>query len=189
MTEQTTPETPENRPARCKGRGRMAFFAILLALLAGTAGVLITKAVHAHGFGGGPGFMHGAMDPATAGKRAERAMRHLAVEVDATPEQTAKLIAIAQATVKDLFPIRDEFIAGRGQIKDLLLAPTVDKTAIEKLRAEKLALVDKATSRVTQALAEASEVLNADQRRKLADRIEEFKEHGPRGFRPWMHRG
>lgn len=192
MTEQAsspTPDGPEPRPQRCKGRGRFAFFAILLALAAGIAGVAITKAVsHAHG--SGRGFMHGAMDPATAGKRAERAMRHLAIEVDASPEQTAKLVAIAQGAVKDLLPVRDQLIAGRGQIKDLLLSASVDKASIEKLRTEKLALADQATRRLTQALADASEVLNVEQRRKLAERIEAFRERREGwGFRRWMHRG
>ncbi|MFM1817089.1 MAG: hypothetical protein RLZ98_3784 [Pseudomonadota bacterium] len=43
---------------------------------------------------------------------------------------------------------------------------------------------------MTQALAEASEVLNAEQRRQLAERIEEMRERRGRwGFRGWMHRG
>ncbi|MFM1817088.1 MAG: hypothetical protein RLZ98_3783 [Pseudomonadota bacterium] len=140
MTEQTTtptPEAPENRPNACKRRGRFAIFAVALALIAGIAGVAVTKAVsHAGGFG--HGFMrgmHGPMDAATANRRAERAMKHLAVEVDATPEQTSKLVAIAQGAVKDLLPIRDQLMAGRGEIKDLLLAANVDKAAIEKMRA------------------------------------------------------
>lgn len=191
MTEPTThttpsPETPGTRPARCRGRGRIAFFAVMLAVLAGATGFLASKAMsHGHGFGGH--FMHGPIDPATAGKRAERAMRHLAIEVDATPEQTQKLVAIAQSAVRDLLPLREQLVAGRGEIRDALLATSVDRNVIEKMRTDKLALIDQATRRMTQALAEASEILSPEQRRQLAGRIEQFREM--RGFRGWMHRG
>jgi Spy/CpxP family protein refolding chaperone len=50
-----------------------------------------------------------------------------------------------------------------------LTAPTIDRTAIERLRAEQIALADTASKRIAQALADATEVLNPEQRRKIAD--------------------
>ena len=49
-------------------------------------------------------------------------------------------------------------------------APASD-AEIERLRTEQVALVDTFSKRVAQALGDAGEVLNPEQRRKLADRL------------------
>ena len=50
----------------------------------------------------------GPLTPPQAEDRADRVMRHVAIELDATPEQQDKLRAIAKAAVKDLLPMRDK---------------------------------------------------------------------------------
>jgi len=64
----------------------------------------------------------------------------------------------------------------------LLAAPTIDRAAIEKLRAEQITLADASSKRMTQALADAGEVLNPEQRKKLAERMQKMGER-----RGWMH--
>ncbi|WP_129608152.1 Spy/CpxP family protein refolding chaperone, partial [Rhodoplanes serenus] len=113
-------------------------------------------------------------DPAQAEQRADRMVRHLAVELDASTEQQEKLRTIVRAAVKDVLPVREKMRAARGQARDLLLAQTVDRAGIEKLRAEQMALADATSKRVAQALGDAAEVLTPEQRRKLEDRMSSF---------------
>jgi len=65
-----------------------------------------------------------------------------------------------------------------------LTAPTVDRAAIEKFRADKLALADQASRRIAQALGEAAEVLTPEQRAEIGERLKFLMEFG-RG----LHRG
>ena len=166
----TQPQNVSAPPRRGRG-GRMALLAAVIALVAGIAGSLATSALS---YAEGPwraGFMDGPVDPATIGKHIERMMKHMAVEVDATPEQTAKLVAIAQAAVKDLLPLRDKMATDHKQAVELFSAATIDRTAIEKLRADHIGLADTASKRIAQAIADAADVLSADQRRTLVERM------------------
>jgi Spy/CpxP family protein refolding chaperone len=94
-------------------------------------------------------------------------IRHLSVEVDATAEQQEKLRGIVKNAVKDLVPMREKLFTARQQARDLLLGQTVDRAAIEKLRAEQIATADALSKRFTQAAADAADVLTPEQRRKL----------------------
>ena len=86
-----------DRPAQCRGRGRAAFVLVIVALAAGVVGALVTKSF-SQGFG--PpwhgAMMGGPMSPAQIEDRADRAVRHLAIEIDANAEQQAKLQAIVK---------------------------------------------------------------------------------------------
>lgn len=150
---------------------------------------------HFRGHGGdgvtharGPrGFFGGPMDPADAERRAERMMKHFGVEIDATNEQQEKLTALAKTLAQEVAPLRDKMRDARKQAIDLLTAPSIDRAAIEKLRAEQLTNADAMTKRVTDALADAAEVLTVEQRKSLAERIEKFR-HGGGHHRGWGHR-
>jgi Spy/CpxP family protein refolding chaperone len=160
-----------------------------LVAAAAAAGAAASQAAGGHGPGywRGRGFMHGEFDPARAEDRAHRMIRHLAVEIDATREQEEKLRALARSAVKDLLPMREQARAARERARGLLVQQTVDRAAIEAFRTEQMALMDAASRRLAQALADAAEVLTPEQRQKLDERLTELREH--RGFwRPW-HRG
>ena len=58
----------------------------------------------------------------------------------------------------------------------------VDRAAIERLRSEQLALAETASKRISQALGDAAEVLNPEQRRTLVDRVSHFG-----GWWRWHH--
>jgi Spy/CpxP family protein refolding chaperone len=163
-------QPPAPRPAR---RGTLIIALIAVALVAGVVGNLAPRAF-AQGFagwhhgpwGGGP---FGQLSPAQIDDRIDRITKHMAIELDATSEQQAKIASIAKAAVADLRPLREKAQAARTQAVTLLTAPTIDRTAIERLRTEQIALAETASKRIAQALADAADVLNPEQRRKVSD--------------------
>ena len=170
---------PTPRPGQ---RGRVALLLVLAALAGAIAG-LATDAFgqapmlwHARPFMGEP------LDPAQVDRHIERMIKHLAVEADATADQQAKLVAITKGAVNDLLPLREKLQANRGQALDLFIAGNVDRAAIERLRSEQLALAETASKRISQALGDAAEVLNPEQRRTLVDRVSHFG-----GWWRWHH--
>ena len=187
MTEQYQPAAPAPQappvPLR-RGRFRRALFIVAIVLAAGFTGAVATQAMNG-GFGPpwhGRGFM-GAMEPGFIEHRADRMVRHLAIEIDASAEQQDKLRAVMQAAVRDLMPMREKAWTARREARRLLTQSTIDRDAIEKFRAEQVALADAFSKRVAQALADAAEVLTPEQRR----RVEEFLEYR-RGYGRRWHR-
>jgi periplasmic protein CpxP/Spy len=193
------PAPPEAPHGERRGGGRGRGVMIVLALAAGLAvGVLSTALAEGYGWhpgfmGGGGwhhglmgwhhgGFMGGPLDPAQIDQRIERMTKHMAIELDATLDQQAKVAGIAKSAVHDLLPLREKAQAARGRAVALLTAPTVDREAIERLRADQLGLAETASKRIAQALADVSDALTLDQRKKIGDWIESF---GPRSR--WHH--
>jgi Spy/CpxP family protein refolding chaperone len=188
MTDQSQPASPggATQPPAPRRRGRRWLFVTTIALAAALTGAVASRAVSQHHWHG-PGFMSGAFDPARVESGADRAVRHLAIEIDATAEQEEKLRAIVKGAVKDLLPMREKAISARQRGRVLLTQPTIDRPAIEALRAEQLALADAASKRFAQALGDAAEVLTPEQRRRIDDRLTELRER--RGFWHRWHRG
>jgi periplasmic protein CpxP/Spy len=180
---------PDLQPPRRRSRRYLTIAAIVVA--AGLSGAVATQAFsesgfgpgrwHGHGFG--PGMMGGGpIDPARAEERADRMVRHLAVEIDASAEQQEKLRTIVKSAVKDLVPMREKAQAARQKARQLLTQPTIDRAAIEAFRAEQVAQVDAVSKRLTQVLTEAAEVLTPKQRAQIGERMEQRQGHW-RGWR------
>jgi protein CpxP len=159
---------------------RRAAIATLIGGIA--AGIGIKAFAQGGGFGGWQrgGFMAGSLDPAKLDAHLDRMLRHLYVEIDATEEQQQRLAPIVKQAAKDLLPLRAKMHDARKKAIELLTRDDIDRAAIETLRAEQLALADQASRRIAQALADASEVLTAAQRKELATRIESHR-------RGWHH--
>ena len=149
---------------------RRAAVATLAVALAGGFGT------HAwsHGGGGGlhRGFMGGSKDPAKADERIERMVKRFAARVEATPEQQSRLTEIAKAAARELRPLRERVRDARKRGMALLAAPTIDRAALERLRAEQIQAADAVSKRMSQAFADAAEVLTPDQRKKIAERMQ-----------------
>jgi periplasmic protein CpxP/Spy len=168
-------QNPDQAPARRifgGGRGVLVMALLAVALLAGVAGNLLPPAF-AQGFGmhhdWGGGFMGGTPTQAQIDDRIDRMTKHMAIELDATADQQAKIAGIAKSAVTDLRAMREKAQAARAQAVSLLTAQTIDRTAIERLRTEQIALAETASKRIAQALADSAEVLNPEQRKKVAD--------------------
>jgi Spy/CpxP family protein refolding chaperone len=142
---------------------RRAAIATLIGGLAAGAGFKAWAHGGHRGWHGGEGFSE---------ERVERMVKHFGVEVDATPEQKAKLTEIATAAAKELQPLREKAREARKHAMELLAAPAVDRGAIERLRTEQMQAADAASKRLTQALADVAEVLTPEQRKQLAERLQ-----------------
>lgn len=196
---ETAPGTAPAPKAAAKRRRLRTPVLVTGAFVLGFAGAVATTSYSQggpfghgmHGGAAGPfGALQGAVEPLVVDAMIDRGIRHLAIEIDATPDQQAKLIKIAQAAAKDLLPVRQQAMAVRERGRALLVQPNLDRAAIEAFRGEGLALADSTSKRVATALADANEVLTPDQRAKLAKLATAAE--GARGtpaFRgPW-HRG
>ncbi len=115
-------------------------------------------------------------------KRITRMVKHLAIEIDATDDQTAKITTLLTAIAKDMRPLRKEFRAAGDEAKKLLLAEQIDRAALEKLRAERLAKVDEVSRQMMNAMADVADVLTLEQRKVVHERIDQMR-RWKRGWR------
>jgi len=173
MTDTTQTDKPRRRFLR-----RTAIIAVI-ATVAG--GIGLTALAYGHGPGGWHrgGFMGAHLDPAKLDEHLDRMLKHLYVEVDATDAQKQQLAPIVKAAARDLLPLRDRMRDARQQGVALLSEPTIDRAALEALRAGQLQAAEQASRRLTQALADVADVLTPEQRKQLAERAARW--HGRRG--------
>jgi periplasmic protein CpxP/Spy len=183
MTSQTNLPVPFNQPQQTsQRRTRGLLYTLIIVLASGLTGVFVSQAMSEE-FGWGPGFGHagwghggwmdGPPDPAQIEGRVDRGIRHLAIEIDATPEQQDKLRTIVKAAIKDLLPLLGERQAAHERARDLLTRPTIDRAELEKFRTEHMAMWDTASKRIVQAFADAAQVLTPEQRQKIAEFMSE----------------
>ena len=114
----------------------------------------------------------------------ERIVKHAAIEIDATQEQQEKIIELVTAVARDLKPMHDQMRVTGKKIHDLLLADTIDRTALEALRGERLADAEQISKDLVSALADVAEILSLEQRKVLDELIKQF-----RSMRRGEHRG
>ena len=126
----------------------------------------------AQGFGKGPGGFGGHIGMRFAEHRFERVMD----EIGASDEQQDKIFAIVDRTRAELRPMGREFRGMREEVATLLTAPTIDRAAVEALRAKRIAEVDEASKKAVAAVIEAAEVLTPEQRAKLAAEMKDRHE-------------
>ncbi|MES3022998.1 MAG: periplasmic heavy metal sensor [Pseudomonadota bacterium] len=122
--------------------------------------------------GGGHGPMghhrgHGQMTPEKMEKHVDKMVSHLLA--DGTPEQKTKLKAIAMAACTDLLPARQQFQEAHARAREILMAPVVDRAALEQLRVAQMQHMDGISKRIVAALGDAAEVLTPEQRVKFGE--------------------
>lgn len=109
----------------------------------------------------------GPMTMMLGGPHLDRALE----QAGASAEQRSQVQAILKAARDDL---RAQFEASRGlheQLQQAFTQPTVDARTVEALRQQMLARHDQASKRQMQALLDASRVLTVDQRKALAEQM------------------
>ena len=129
-------------------------------VMSGTPAAAFTMAMEHEAMGGMHG--HGAMHA--------MAMAHLdkmLVSVDATPDQKARIKDILHHGFASIAPLHEKMAATHRDLHRLLAAPTIDRDALERLRAARIADLDQASKVMVQTFADAAEVLSPEQRAKL----------------------
>lgn len=96
--------------------------------------------------------------------RVEKALK----KVDATSDQQERVMTVVDELIADLTAMREN----RGELHEALVAQltaeSIDRIALEAMRAEKMAELDVASRRVVDAVASVGEILSQDQRLELA---------------------
>lgn len=190
-----TPETANDAPAP-KGRNPRRWLAIAGASVLALGGLGAAAALnsgsavanewrmgghHERGIGADGergGMMHNAHMRGGMGFGPGRGVGRVLEEIDATDEQEDKLWEIFDGIQSEVRPLMREFRDTREDLTGLLSGATVDRAAIEALRAERVAAFDEASKKLATALADAAEVLTPEQRTEL---VEHFEDRGRRG--------
>lgn len=115
--------------------------------------------------------MHGAMHAGGHGEMHAMMMQHLdkmLTAVDATPDQKSRIMSILGGAMKSMGGAHEKIHDGMRRFHTLLSAPTIDRGALESVRASEIAEVDAGSKTLVAAMADAAEVLTPAQRAKLA---------------------
>jgi Spy/CpxP family protein refolding chaperone len=126
----------------------------------------------------------GPHSAAEATAHADRMLKHMYVEIDATDAQKSQIDPIVRQAMQDLLPMHDQLHQARAAALQLLTAPTIDRAALEAARAQNMQLADQASKRLVQLIADVGDQLTPAQRQKLADHLAHMHGHGGR-----MHHG
>lgn len=104
-----------------------------------------------------------------------RAMKHVAIEIDASEQQQEQIVALVADAFKEVRPLRDSLRSTVEEMRELLLSNAPDRSAMERLRADRLAESDRISKTLINTLADVAEVLTPAQRKLLDERIREHR--------------
>jgi Spy/CpxP family protein refolding chaperone len=106
----------------------------------------------------GPGFAQGMM--------AAHLSRMLA-SVGASSDQSARIHTIMASAMGSLRQIHARAAANHQELHTLLTSPTIDRAAIERIRAKSVTDFDQSSHILTDAMADVAQVLTPQQRAKI----------------------
>lgn len=151
--------------------------AAVLAFTAGTAGLAgagLAQSGHAMA---GMHMMHGmhggAMDPAAMDAHVDAMLASMVP--DATADQKTRLKAAAKAIHADMGAVHAQFGEAHERLHALLLAPVIDRAALEAVRAEQIREIDTVSRRMVDKIADAAEILSPAQRTGIAAKMKAHK--------------
>ena len=119
--------------------------------------------------GGCHGHGHGALSAEEVREKAGKVAGKVLDKVDGTDEQEAQIGAVLDKVVPDMVGHRNEAKALKAQFREALSVDKPDPAELERLRAEALALADKASRRAVDTVLELHQVLTPEQRQELLD--------------------
>ncbi|WP_075793021.1 periplasmic heavy metal sensor [Massilia putida] len=161
----------DNKPGTAARAKRRWLVAAALTVAAGAAGVSLANGLPAlpghHGHHGHAELM--ALDPAAMDAHIDKMVEQFAA--DASPDQKARVAAIAKAAMADLRPTHEQFRQAHAQAHALLTAPVIDRAALEQLRAEQMQRMDLMSRRALAAMEDAADVLTPEQRVRFAEHL------------------
>lgn len=148
----------------------LALVGLAAGIVTATAGFAWSRGGFGHGMRG-PG--HAAMSPELMRERAEFAVDRALRAVDASDEQRQQIDAILDQSFEEALVLRGDHEAMHGELAAVLTADTVDRVALEALRADKIARADQMSRILTRTIADVADVLTPQQRRELAEYAEQ----------------
>jgi periplasmic protein CpxP/Spy len=164
------PVSSNPSPANSRRRRRPLFIAGavigVLTLLIGAGQYVVARGDGWHHGWGGP------MSSESIAARVEHGVKYLLSDIDATAEQKEQVTTILQAAAADVHAMRDQHLAAHAQIHDILSAESIDRVRLENLRADEIRLVDQTSRRIVESVADAADVLTAQQRAQLVQSME-----------------
>ena len=175
MTERSEEKTCPRGESRKHGLGRRARLTLAAVTLVGVGVALgVAATAEASRMGG-----WNAMGHSFGGARSEEQVRERALDkaawmlgrLDASDEQESRINDIVSALVGELYALRGQHREHRRELIAELARPQVNRDALEKIRADEMALADSASKSVLKAVTEATEVLSQEQREQLAAMI------------------
>jgi Spy/CpxP family protein refolding chaperone len=171
---------PEPAPER-RARRRVFWLSLALASLAAALASLIAiggsnearamRGFFAHGHGA---HGHGARGPEAMREHAELGAEWLLRWVDASDAQQTRVREIVGGSVAALAPLAEQHRAHHREIAELLAQPTIDRAALERVRAQELELADAASRTLVASLADVAEALTPEQRAELLELASRF---------------
>jgi len=152
--------------------GVLAMGALVLGAAIGSGAPLLA---HGHWRLGGGHHRLGSHDPERVRAHLEFGTRIAMHAIDATEEQAARVQGIVDQAASDLLELAPRHREHHDALVALLAKDAVDRGALESLRAEELALVETASRRLAQAIADAADVLTPEQRAELVELHDAFR--------------
>lgn len=125
-----------------------------------------------HGFGSGGPNPFADMTDEEREKLIARGVAHAAIELDATDDQRDEMTALVTALAGKMQDVPEGFRDAGERMRVLLLADEIDAGALEAIRVERLAEVDRISREAMATLAEVAGLLTPEQRRTVAERME-----------------
>ena len=126
---------------------------------------------------GGPGLpghshhlAHIPADPAALAGHVDKMIEQFAA--DASPDQKARLAAIARSAMVELGPMHAQLRQAHARAHALLMAPVVDRAALEQLRVEQMQRMDVLSRRILAAVEDAADVLTPEQRARFSEQLQ-----------------
>ena len=175
----------EQNEIKREGPGRTRRRAIVYGLVgAGALAALIaarpiTAAVQSgglHGMWSGRWGHHFGGNPEAMREHVNVALKWALRDVDATDEQQERVTAIIDSALGDLAALRARHRANHDALTAALAGAAIDRAQLEQTRKAEMAVIDEASRRIVQALADAGEVLSPEQRQSLIERIHRHHE-------------
>ena len=120
--------------------------------------------------------MDASATPAEISAHVDHMLKHLYVELDATPAQQAQIGPLVQQAVTDLLPLRPQLQADHAEFIQALTQSSIDRNSLEAARTAHLQLADQASKRIVQLIGDVGNVLTPTQRQALLTHLQQM--HG-----------
>ena len=146
-------------------RTKRWLIAAALAIAAGAAGVSFAQG------GQGLPFHHGraghmAMSQVDMAAHIDKLLDQCGA--NASADQKARVAALAKAAMADFAATHEQFAQVHANAHELLMAPVIDRVALEQLRAAQIQRMDEMSRRVLAKMEDAADVLTPAQRATCA---------------------